>query len=291
LRRDSGKGARIVAGRLIVPLALLLGAAWPGLGRAQTPSPLQEWQYSGGTVLQRLFEPNMPEWHTELGLATVNQPLYTGAQDYRLLGGPVVNVRYKDIAFASVGEGVGVNLVRGENYRVGIAIGYDMGRRVSDDLNHLRGLGDIEPAPVIHAFESYVISKEFPLVIRSDIRRIVGGAEGFVGDIGTYLPLPGSSQKFAMFAGPSVTFADHEHSQRTFGINATQSLASGYPIYNGRAGLEAAGLGFSATRFLTPHWLINMEVGLDRLLGSASDSPITQRSVEHVFVLSGAYSW
>jgi len=31
--------------------------------------------------------------------------------------GPVIDVRYQDLAFASVGEGIGVNVIRGDNYR------------------------------------------------------------------------------------------------------------------------------------------------------------------------------
>src|SRR5579871_2966471 len=38
-------------------LGLLLLFMVSRAGLAQTPSPLQEWQYSGGIVLARLFEP------------------------------------------------------------------------------------------------------------------------------------------------------------------------------------------------------------------------------------------
>lgn len=60
----------------------------------------------------------------------------------------------------------------------GVSIGYDLGRRESDDLGHLHGLGTIAPAPIFKVFGSYVISKDFPLVMRVDIRQIVGGADG-----------------------------------------------------------------------------------------------------------------
>jgi hypothetical protein len=41
----------------------------PSTASSQTPSPLQEWQYSSGTVLEKLFEPNLPEWRVVLGAA------------------------------------------------------------------------------------------------------------------------------------------------------------------------------------------------------------------------------
>src|SRR5580692_7560740 len=78
-----------------------------------------------------------------------------------------------------------------------------------DDYTNLRGMGDIRAAPAAKLFATYVLSKKFPLILRVDARQILGGADGTVGDAGLYIPLPGSSKKFVMFAGPSVTFGTH----------------------------------------------------------------------------------
>jgi outer membrane scaffolding protein for murein synthesis (MipA/OmpV family) len=277
--------------RLFVYLAFMLWAGAASNASAQTPSPLQEWQYSSGIVLERLFKPDLPEWRVVLGAAAEAKPLYDGAELSRVEGGPVINIRYRDIAFVSIGEGVGVNLFRGDHYRVGILLGYDLGRRVSDDIGHLHGLGDIGRAPTVEAFASYAISKEFPLVLRGDVRQIVGGADGLVADLGAYMPLPGSSRKLIMFAGPSITYADHRYLQKEFGVTPVQALASGYPIYDVHAGSDAVGVGFSVTRFITDHWLINMDTAVNHLLGSARDSPITQRTVQRALALSFAYTW
>ncbi len=256
-------------------LVAALGILAPALAPAQTPSPLQEWQYSAGVVLIPMFEPALPDWRIQTGIAAEPTPDYEGARNYRTLAGPVIDIRYRDIYFASVGEGIGLNFIRGENYRIGFAAGYDLGRRESDDLNNLKGLGNIEVAPVFKLFGSYVVSKQFPLVMRADVRRIVGGADGWVGDVEAYLPLPGSSQKLIMFAGPSVTFADHRHMQTTFGVDESQAEASGYPLFDAHGGINAVGFGFSATRFLSKRWLVNANLAVNRLLGSARDSPFT----------------
>jgi outer membrane scaffolding protein for murein synthesis (MipA/OmpV family) len=272
-------------------LAFTLWACIPSTASSQTPSPLQEWQYSGGTVLERMFEPDLPDWRVILGAAAEARPLYDGAAASRVLGGPLINIRYRDIAFVSVGEGIGVNLLRGDNYRAGIQIGYDLGRRVSDDYTHLHGLGDIARAPTAEAFASYAVSKEFPLVLRGDVRQYIGGADGMVADVGVYMPLPGSSKKLIMFAGPSITYADHRYLQKEFGVTAAQALASGYRIYDPHAGTSAVGFGFSATRFITDHWLINADTAVNHLLGSARESPITQRTVQTALSLSFGYAW
>jgi outer membrane scaffolding protein for murein synthesis (MipA/OmpV family) len=259
--------------------------------RAQTPSPLQEWQYSSGIALERLFEPNRPDWQVVTGAAIEHKPLYDGAELTRTLGGPVINVRYKDIWFASIGEGLGVNLWSGAHYRAGLALSYDLGRYVHDDVTHLTGLGDLKIAPAPKAFISYVISKSFPLVVRADVRQIIGGADGVVADLDAYMPLPGSSRRFIMFAGPSYTYADHRYMQREFGVTTSQSVASGYPVYDAHSGSNAMGFGFSSTFFITPKILLNFDTAINHLLGSAAASPITQRVTQHVFVLSAAYSW
>jgi outer membrane scaffolding protein for murein synthesis (MipA/OmpV family) len=273
----------------IAVLACLLACVMSA--RAQTPSPLQEWQYSSGIALQRLFEPTRPDWQVVMGAAVEHKPLYDGAELTRTIGGPVINIRYKDLWFASIGEGLGVNLWSGDHYRAGLALSYDLGRYVHDDVAHLTGLGDLKIAPAPKAFISYVISKSFPLVVRADVRQIIGGADGVVADLDAYMPLPGSSQRFIMFAGPSYTYADHRYMQREFGVTTTQSMASGYPVYDAHSGSDAMGFGFSSTLFITPKILLNFDTAINHLLGSAGESPITQRVTQHVFVLSIAYSW
>jgi outer membrane scaffolding protein for murein synthesis (MipA/OmpV family) len=51
------------------------------------------------------------------------------------------------------------------------------------------------------------------------------------------------------------------------------------------------GFGFSATWFMTDHWLVNMDTAVDWLLGSARESPITQETVQRALALSVAYTW
>jgi outer membrane scaffolding protein for murein synthesis (MipA/OmpV family) len=277
-----------LSGCVLILLCVLGGAR---NASAQTPSPLQEWQYSGGLILARLFEPNLPDWRVVLGAAAESQPVYAGAGAYRVQGGPVINIQYSDIAFLSTGDGLGVNFLRGDHYRVGAAIAYDLGRRERDDYNNLRGMGDISAAPAAKVFASYVLSKKFPLILRVDVRQLLGGANGTVGDAGVYMPLPGSSKKFVMFAGPSITLATHRYLQSEFGVTPSQSLTSGHPVFDTHAGMVSVGVGFSATRFITDHWLVNLDAALSKLKGSPDISPLTEHSTQREIALSLDYQW
>ena len=288
--RSSGSGAHGRSSPLLWVL-FALGALGTHFAHAQTPSPLQEWQYPGGITLERLFEPKSPKWRVIAGAGMSLHPAYTGSSVYLLQAGPAFNILYRDIAFFSAGEGLGVNLAEGRHYRISLALGLDMGRRTENDIGHLYGLRDIGRAPYFKLSASYAISKRVPIVLRGDVRRIVGGASGYMGDLEFYLPVPGSSSKLVMFAGPSVTFADARHMRTTFGVTRAQADASGLPVYLAHGGLDEAGLGFSATRFVTRHLLLNMDAAVNHLFGSAAASPITRRRTQEVVTFTAAYQW
>jgi outer membrane scaffolding protein for murein synthesis (MipA/OmpV family) len=273
----------------LILLAMTLMACARGAG-AQTPSPLQEWQYSGGVILARLFEPNLPQWRTIFGVASEVQPAYDGSRAYRVSGGPDLLMYYRDIAFISTGEGVGYNFLRGDHYQFGLGMTYDLGRKEKDDLTNLHGMGDISPAPVGKFYGSVVLSKKFPLILRVDGRQFIGGAQGAVGDAAVYTPLPGSSKRFVMFAGPSITVADHHYLQTLYGVSEQQSLASGHREFLiTKDGTASAGVGFSATKFLGRHWLINLDAAISQLRGDPAYSPIVERRTQRALALSIDY--
>lgn len=253
---------------------------------------MQEWQYSGGIILARLFQPDLPEYRTILGVASQAQPAYDGSRAYRIEGGPVINIHYRDIAFVSTGEGIGYNLLRGDHYQVGVALTYDLGREMSQDYANLHGMGNIGVAPVGKVFASWVISRKLPLILRVDARQFIGGAQGAVGDIAIYTPLPGSSKTFVMFAGPSLTLATRHYMQVLYGVTPQQSAASGHPVYEiNHNGTVGAGVGFSATKFITPHWLLNLDAAFSQLRASPAHSPVVEATNQRVLALSIDYNW
>jgi len=277
-----------------LPAACLLAAICAcgvPVASAQTPSPMQEWQYSGGIALQNLFAPKIPTWDVIAGIAVSTKPAYSGASQYEAAAGPILNIRYRNRAFLSTGEGLGVNLLVGKRYRLALAVGLDLGRQMSWHYATLHGLGDIPRAPFFKLAGTYVISRRVPILLRADVRKIAGGAAGLVGDLEVYSPLPGSSRRLVMFAGPSVTIADRRHLQTVYGISPLQAVRSGYPVFPAHGGLQAAGFGFSATRFFTAHWLANTDLAVSELLGSAGRSPLIERRTQATFTLSVAYRW
>jgi outer membrane scaffolding protein for murein synthesis (MipA/OmpV family) len=269
----------------------LFALATPAAVYAQTPSPLAEWQYSSGILLEQMFEPQLPTWRIRVGPSAAYQPRYDGSDRYHAVAGPSIDIRYRDRFFLSTGEGIGMNVLTGPNWRVGVGAAYDLGRRAADDLGHLNGMGNINPAPSLRLLGEYAISKSFPLVFRADLRRNFGGDNGWIGDIGAYMPMPGSSEKFSWFAGPTVTIADSRYMNSWFGVNAQQSARSGYRRYDASAGIRSVGFGVSASLTLNKRWILTADGAFQQLVGAAAHSPITQTRASGVFDLSLNYQF
>jgi outer membrane scaffolding protein for murein synthesis (MipA/OmpV family) len=259
---------------------------------AQTPSPLQEWQYSRGLVLERMFESDVPDIHAVFGAGTELQPAYDGARAYKVRGGPAMDVRYRDMVFLSTGDGLGYNFVHRRGLELGVSLAYDLGRKERLDYGNLRGMGDKPMSAVPKSFVTWVVSDQFPIVVRSDLRYLLRTGGGLVGDIGAYMPIPGSSERFAAFLGPSVTVASRHYLQDLFGVTGQQSVASGHPIYDVRStGVDAVGLGLSASWRISRHYLLNFDGAINRLGHEAADSPLVERPSAHVLTLSLDYHW
>ncbi len=281
-----------VAARLLAALftAAVLTASCCSGARAQTPSPIAEWQYSSGIELQKRFEKDNPEsdWRGTVGASIETQPSYLGSDHYRILGGPDIDIRYKHLAFLSTGEGLGVNLLFTDHYRIGAALGYDLGRREDDD-RRLRGMGNISQAVVPRLFAAYVL---FPVTLRLDIRKGIGGNKGIVGDASIYAPVYGT-KRFVLFIGGSATFADGEYMSRFFGVNATQSAASGYRMYSADSGAESVSFGGSGVWFFSDRrtWFTDVTITADRLVGGAERSPLVAAEFSTATALSIGYQF
>jgi outer membrane scaffolding protein for murein synthesis (MipA/OmpV family) len=268
-------------------LAMLAGMTLlllrPAIAVAQTPSPLMYWQYSAGEALAPLGG-ELPEWRVSVGANATLMPEYDGSQRYQPTGGPFADIQYEGRYFASSGEGIGVNVVRGKTYRAGVALSYDLGRDA--DIDHrLSGLGDVYPAPEAKLFVEYGI---LPFVLVADIRRGLGGHGGTIGDLGFYMPVVGQEHLF-VFVGPMVTLADERHTRSYFGVNAQQASHSRFPRFDPSGGVRSTGLGISGTWFVTDHWFLEGDAAYERLLGDAASSPITEDSNQLAVSLSIGY--
>jgi outer membrane scaffolding protein for murein synthesis (MipA/OmpV family) len=258
-------GFRCVAG-------IVGGLVWGAVASAQTPSPFTHWQNAPGIVLAPLAGP-VPEWRVTAGFGVAVMPLYEGSSHYRMSPAPAFDIRYRDIAFVSSGDGLGVNVIRGDTYRAGVAIGYDVGRNAHLS-GRLNGLGNVEAAPEARLFAEIAV---LPFIFNFNLRRALGGHDGVIGDVGAYLPIIGT-EELVVFVGPSVTFANRRYMQAYFGVSTAQAAGSraNFTPYSAAGGLKSIGVGADAIYHFTERWFVDADIALQRLADSAGNSPIVQ---------------
>jgi outer membrane scaffolding protein for murein synthesis (MipA/OmpV family) len=241
-----------------------------GVASAQT-SIFTDWQNSSGIVMRTLGGP-VPDWTITLGGGIAALPAYEGSTSTRLSAAPDVDIRYKDLAYLSLGEGIGYNLLRGTNYRAGIGLTYDIGREHSA-ATRLEGTKNIDPAPVAKAFVQYFFA---PVVLSLDVKQALASYQGLTADVGAYVPVVGT-EELQVFVGPEVTFADSRYMQAYFGINPQNTDAqSHFRYYHASGGVKDARLGLTALYHFDDHWFVDASLGGECLLASAADSPIVQ---------------
>lgn len=278
-RRMPSLRCRLAAGLTATSLAAVC--------HAQTPMPMPEWIYSAGQQLRVAYlDGKLPTWDLNLGINSTLMPKYPGADQYRYQPGMSIDVRYKDWAFASTGEGLGVNWLHGKTYRVGTAVSYDLGR-TEHRSERLYGLGNVDFAPELKMFAEYVW---FPVTFRADVRHAFGGYNGWVGDLSLYSPVVGNKTFFLMI-GPTVTFADANHMQSYFGVTPEQASHTEYPVYTPHGGLRSASFGANGTWFFADPWYFNFVLGAERLFEEAADSPIAATRMGAVGSLTLGYDF
>jgi outer membrane scaffolding protein for murein synthesis (MipA/OmpV family) len=238
-----------------------------------------------GPVLKRRFDPDPPHWDLVLGGGAVVLPRFEGSNVYYVEPAPVIDLRYRDLAFLSTGEGLGVNLLHSTNYRAGIALTYDLGRNEGD--YYRLGQHNLSAATAPKLFAEYVF---FPVILRADVRHNIGGVGGWIGDISAYMPVMGN-EKFFVFLGGSVTIANSTYFNNAFGVDAQEAKANNLPVYTPGGGLKSAGIGANMTYMPHKHWFVNGVFAASSLLGPAADSPSVYSKLQCAASINVAYEF
>lgn len=232
-----------------------------------------------------------PDWMVEVGAFGLFSPKFFGAKDSKFSALPYVSIRYKDIAFASIDKGVGVNLFSANGFTAGAFVNFRPGREVKDSRRYLTGLGDIDPALAAGAFVKYDYGRFFSTQITlskgvvsfgDDKNKInaLGFLEKTKGNLGTRIDwsadvrMPLFDNRLHLSVGPRVSFLDKEYAESAYGITVNQALASGYRPYKAKSGISEVGVGGSARYRITDNLFATAFGSYTRLVGDAAKSPL-----------------
>lgn len=237
-------------------------------------------------------EPEDPGLRVTLGAGIGIVPKYPGAEDYRLRAVPLIGVSYGRF-FAGGdggggdGAGLGVNLLRDPNWRLGVALalGFGDARRESDHPS-LQGTGDIERATRGVVFGGYTwrwLSAQ--LRIASDITGKDQGTLAFFDLTARYR----ATDRLTFSAGPGVTWANDDYLMTFFGVTPAQAASSTLPAYEARGGLHAVRFGVGAGYRIDQRWSVFGRLGTAQLRGDAEGSPITRERTQNLAAVFASY--
>ncbi len=223
--------------------------------------------------------PPTPEgWSFTTGVAAFYSPTYEGADEYGFSIFPNIEVSYSDVFSASVGRGARYNLINEDNFKFGPLAKPRFGRdedggqgpfTISGDTDDLLGLGDIDTGGEVGAFFEYSIEK---LRIAGEILQGFGAHDGIVGELS--LMYSDRAGPLIYSFGPRVKYGGDDYVETYFGINPTQSAASGLPVYEAGGGITSYGIGLTLIQPINRKLSYVIFAGYDQIAGDAADSPI-----------------
>ncbi|OYU36072.1 MipA/OmpV family protein [Novosphingobium sp. PASSN1] len=230
--------------------------------------------------------PPTPTWTLTVGMVPLVAPAWQGSRDYALSIFPDIRVAYKDVAFASVQEGFGVNVINRDGWKIGPIARLRFGRRestggspflVTGGSDALRGLGNIGLAGEFGGFVQYSPAGALGrrVALRTEVRQGTGGHEGLVAE--PSIRFSDRAGAFRYSLALRSTFASAKYTQVYFGVTPDQAARAGLSAYRTGSGLVSAGIGGTLTRPLGKrgqHGAITLLAGYDCLGNVAADSTL-----------------
>lgn len=213
-----------------------------------------------------------------VGLAT---PKYTGADDNRAVAYPMFDAQWKNGAFFSAYSGLGYNFSKDPSRQYGLRMSLEAARDESLS-SKLHGLGDVNTALEPGAFYNYLVNQNYALT--SSIRYGSGTEHN-----GLQISLGGRATtslntRHRLTASIGANWANTAYVQSYFGVNATQSAASGYSQFTPSAGLTDVRVGANWHWNIDTNWSLTTGASVKHLTGDAGKSPfVFQKNPVTVF--------
>ena len=223
-------------------------------------------------------------WQIRVGSGVLVNPTFLGDDDYQLSLLPNIQINYGNLFFASVQDGVGLNVINNDGWTAGPLVKFDFGRQedgngpfrvagsTGDDLIGLREVDFTFEAGGFLAYQTQGYSA------RLELRHGLNGHEGFVADI--------SANKTGMVSmfnkrgfysvGPRLRFGGSDYHQAFFGVDQAGSQASGLDAYTPDGGLTSYGIGGNVILPLNRRWAVFGFAGYDRIAAEGANSPIVE---------------
>lgn len=221
-------------------------------------------------------DPASPSWRYRVGLGLALAPDYVGSDDYRLVPLPQLSAS-KGPQYVALTGGY---LLPSENWRIGPTARYIRGDRCNADDNRVNNQKCQADALMLGATGGYAFTfkglneQTAKLTPALEVLGDVAGANDGV----TVEPQINYAQQLSdswqMALRGFVTWGSEDFERYYFGVNGTQSRASGLSQHDADSGFHQVGLLGVLDYDLTRNWRLSFIARYMRMVGDAEDSPL-----------------
>lgn len=219
--------------------------------------------------------------HVTVGLGVATAPDFEGADDYRILPYPLLDVQLGQ--FFANSNGIGVHVIDLPAFTVGGGITYVRGYRRRDVPD---GVGKLSDAAGGRLFTSVRLGGVIATL--GATRIFGGGTHGTLADARISYPLQ-ANERITIIPTVGTSWANDKHMRRYFGVSSSEAAASGLAPYRPSSGFKDISANLTASYRLTAGLSLTGSAGVIRLLDKAADSPLVERRWQPVGVAGIAY--
>jgi outer membrane protein len=227
-------------------------------------------------------EPRQNSDHVMIGVGMGYAPAYQGADDYRALPIPAIDVAVGPF-FANLRNGIGINVIDSDAVKIGGSIAVMPGYRRKDAPE---GIGKLSFGAGGRMFASFKAGGVIATL--GATQGFAGGTKGVIADASLSYPVTVSS-RLLLIPTIGASWADAKHNNRYFGVDGEQSIASGLPIFRPGKGFKDASAMLTASYRLTDRINLSASGGVTTLLGDIKRSPIVYHKTQPAGFLSLSY--
>lgn len=184
------------------------------------------------------------------------------------------------------GAGASRELFRTDKFSLGFGLRIDSGRSSADSAS-TAGLPDVKRTLRGRLFTSVKLAPDWQL--GGSLSQDLAGRQGGLVWSAELRHQLYRSAGGELSAGLGMAGGDSRYMQSYFGVPEGPAAERLGRSYAPGAGLRDVGLGLSYTRSVSKHWVCFSGLGVGRMLGTAADSPLNQKSASFSWSLGLAY--
>ncbi len=227
-----------------------------------------------------LAQADVSERTNYIVVGAVSLPEFEGAADQSTKPLIAASMRWGNRYVAWDGTNGRFNVLDHPSFELGPVINISFGRDSSIEPRRVRLLGEIDDAYEAGAFAAYNFADVLKDgdVLRLSLQGLQDVSDTHDGTIGEFAASYRMriSERLAMTATSSVSFADDDYADTYFSVSANGARISGLPAAKVEGGTKDGALSLSVNYDFNARWSLFGFVKASRLIGDFADSPIVE---------------